>query len=82
MSEKTIVIAGSAHLGYIRGMVYTVSKNHAGRYVAQAWRTLPGAPIGQAEEEGEKLYIATTNGDVLLSPDGTLEMAPCDRTGS
>ena len=61
------------------GGVYKVERSGNG-WVANLWIDLPGSPDRSWLTEGGDIYIDTyRGGSILLSQDGSLRMAPCEK---
>ena len=70
-----LAVTGLAHLGLNDGALFLVMPVESGGYTARRWKTLPGAPGVSGMLDNGKLFIATLGGDVVISPEGTIEMA-------
>ncbi len=76
VGSRLVALGGLAHMATNYGTAFEIARKH-GNYSAAAWRHLPGAPRrGELQKDG-RLLVFTEDGVVLLSEDGTLEMAPC-----
>lgn len=76
LGGKTIAITGLSHMTIHYGCVYEIKPTESGQWVAELWRTLPGAPKLCGKLPSGEIFISTSGGgDVILSPDGTFRMA-------
>ncbi len=75
-----LAVSGLAHLSLNSGALFMVVPVDGGGFKAKRWKTLPGAPIASGMLSNGKLFISTEGGDVVISPDGKLEMANRDNT--
>ncbi len=76
LGERYIAVTGLSHLGIHYGCVYGIKPGESGQWVAELWRTLPGAPNSCGKLPSGEIFISTSGGgDVILSVDGTLRMA-------
>jgi hypothetical protein len=77
LGTRIVAVTGLAHLSMNLGMVYEIVRRADGVWIARRWRGLPGAPQASAlVETGELLINAYEGGSILLSPDGSMRMAP------
>ncbi|MFP2908222.1 HEAT repeat domain-containing protein [Pyxidicoccus sp. 3LFB2] len=74
IGDNLVVVTGLAHLSSHRGMLYRAVPRGAS-YVAEPWRALPGAPRVSATMEDGRLFISCAGGDVIVTPEGILEMS-------
>jgi hypothetical protein len=72
-----VAIGGLAHLGMDEGAVYRIEHDAARGWRAVWWRELPGAPRKSWPIAGNQLLVVATGGSIVLSPDGTMALAPC-----
>ena len=78
LGDRYVAVVGLAHLFHSAGRVLEVRRDSEGRWVAEPWRILPGAPIRSRRVEGGGLLIdVVSGGSLLLSPEGTFRLAPC-----
>jgi HEAT repeat protein len=68
-----VAVTGLAHMTSNYGRLYRLRKNDAGKWTAEPWRVLPGAPIFSRKLEDGNLLINCHGGIVLVSPDGTMK---------
>lgn len=78
MLQGPVAVTGLAHLSMNEGFLYRIVKNPAGRWAAEKWRTLPGAPYGSVLLQDGRLLINGSGGIVLVSPDGKMECVKRD----
>ena len=78
--DTLVAIGGLAHLTMDSGSVHRVERDERGRWRAVWWRELPGAPEASWPIAGNQLLIVAGGGTVVLSPDGTMALAPCHST--
>ncbi len=77
LGGKTIAITGLSHITIHYGCVYEIKPSESGQWVAELWRTLPGAPKLCGRLPSGEIFISTSGGgDVILCEDGTFRMAP------
>lgn len=74
-----VAVTGLAHLGSDGGCLYTVSCTSATTCRATQWKQLPGAPRSSWITEAGDLLVNTTQGSVLVAPDGSIRMAECTK---
>ncbi len=78
LGDKLIAVTGLAHLSFNRGRLYIVERNDSGLWKANSWRALPGAPEDSWLTEKGELFVDTVQGgEILISADGTMRLAPC-----
>ena len=76
LGERFIAVTGLAHLSLNDGMIYEV-KLAGGKWKAEPWRALPGAPQCSGKVENGEVIVATHGGGVvIISEGGHLRM--CD----
>lgn|GEM_PF-2525070 len=74
IGDTLVAVAGLAHLSSHHGMLYRViSKGDS--YMAEPWRTLPGAPKVAGTMEDGRLFVSCAGGDIIVTADGTMEMS-------
>ena len=71
----TVVVTGLAHLISNRGALYLAKLVGPGKYEVSYWKTLPGAPSASGIMRDGSLFVSCLGGDIVLKPDGRLEMA-------
>lgn len=77
LGKRSVALCGLAHMGSNDGMVYELTRGADANWKATPWRSLPGAPQASAKTKSGEIFISTIQGgNVLLSKDGTLRMAP------
>ncbi|NTX54458.1 HEAT repeat domain-containing protein [Myxococcus sp. CA039A] len=74
IGDTLVAVTGLAHLSSHRGMLYRIVPK-GDSYVAEPWRALPGSPKVAGTMEDGRLFISCAGGDVIVTPDGTLEMS-------
>ena len=75
----SVALSGMAHLSINTGSVYKVERSEDS-WEANLWIDLPGAPDRSWLTEAGDIYIDTyRGGSILLSQDGSLKMAPCEK---
>ncbi len=75
---RLVATVGLAHLSMNSGTIYALARGADGRWSAQPWRELPGAPYSSWPVAGGDLLVNVVDGGtILLSPDGVMRMAPC-----
>lgn len=77
--DFNVALSGMAHLSINTGSVYKVERS-GDSWEANLWIDLPGSPDRSWLTEGGDIYIDTyRGGSILLSQDGALRMAPCEK---
>jgi hypothetical protein len=71
--QGIFAITGLAHMFTNRGLVYRITKNDEGRWIATPWRVLPGAPWFSRLLQDGKLFVNCRGGIVIVSPDGDMK---------
>lgn len=74
VGDTLVAVTGLAHLSSHRGMLYRVVPS-GDTYIAEPWRTLPGAPKVAGTMEDGRLFVSCSGGDIIVTADGTLEMS-------
>jgi len=75
LGERCIAVTGLAHLTLNDGIVYEL-KVVDGKWRAERWRALPGAPQSSGKLKSGEIMVATYGGGVVvLSENGDLRMA-------
>ena len=75
LGERCIAVTGVAHLTLNDGIVYEL-KVVDGKWRAERWRALPGAPQSAGKLKSGEIMVATYGGGVVvLSENGDLRMA-------
>jgi HEAT repeat protein len=74
-----VAVTGLAHLVSDEGCLYTVSCTSATACSATQWKQLPGAPRASWIIENGELLVNTTQGSVLVAPNGSMRMAACTK---
>jgi len=75
LGERYIAVTGLAHLTLNDGIIYEL-KVVDGKWRAERWRALPGAPQSSGKLESGDIMVATYGGGVVvLSENGNLQMA-------
>jgi hypothetical protein len=74
-----VAVTGLAHLVSDEGCLYTVGCTSAAECSATQWKQLPGAPRSSWITESGELLVNTTQGSVLVAPDGSMRMAACTK---
>jgi HEAT repeat protein len=74
-----VAVTGLAHLVSDAGRLYTITCASAATCRATEWKQLPGAPRSSWITETGELLVNTTQGSVLVAPDGSMRMAPCTK---
>jgi hypothetical protein len=78
LGKRTVLVAGLAHLGFNGGALHEIARAPDGTMRSTIWRILPGAPrAAWLTDSGELLVRLNRAGTVLVSPDGSMRMAPC-----
>jgi hypothetical protein len=77
IGNRIVAAGGIAHLTLNDGDLFDVRRGPDGRWQATPWRGLPGAPWHTASTSAGELLVRTADGDVLVSADGAMRMAPC-----
>lgn len=73
---RIVAVAGLAHLSMDNGDLYRIECSSNECHAAW-WKTLPGAPRSSWVTMDGELLVNTTKGTVLVTPDGTMQMADC-----
>ncbi|MDH5763792.1 MAG: HEAT repeat domain-containing protein [Nitrospinota bacterium] len=77
--DKYITTTGLAHLSSNNGMVYELFQGKDGYWQEKEWLKLPGSPISSRfVETGEILINTSGGGSILLSKNGSMQMATCN----
>jgi HEAT repeat protein len=76
---RIVAVTGLAHLVVDAGRLYTITCDSAATCRAIAWKQLPGAPRSSWITDTGELLVNTTQGSVLVAPDGSMRMAPCTK---
>ena len=71
-----VIAAGLAHMGANMGHLY-VLEHERGRWTANFWRRLPGAPYASTVVDNGELLVHTYGGSLIVGPDGNMRMADC-----
>lgn len=75
-ASEIVVVTWLAHMSFNWGMIYKVSKDKHGNWMAQKWRSLPGAPIFSSMLKNESLYVQSYfDKNIILKPNGNIRMA-------
>lgn len=75
LGERFIAVTGLAHLTLNNGLIYEV-KFMDGKWRAEPWRALPGAPRNSGKLKSGEVMVATSGGGiVVLSESGHFRMA-------
>ena len=75
--SRILLVEGFAHLGSISGIIWEIEMNKDGVYQMTRWETLPGSPRLTYIKPDGSLYVATSQGDLIIHADGTITEAPC-----
>ena len=67
-----VAVTGVAHMTFNSGCLFKISKTADGRWGAEKWRVLPGAPRFSRLLKNGNLFISCHGGMVLISPDGRM----------
>ena len=74
LGERIIAVTGLAHLTLNSGLIYEL-KLVDGKWRAERWRALPGAPQSVGKLQNGEIMVATEGGGgLVLSEDGVLRM--------
>jgi HEAT repeat protein len=76
IGKNTIAIAGLAHLGFNKGIIYQILKFDS-KIIVKETLILPGAPLAINKLKNNELIITTYGGTVILSKDLKLRQATC-----
>ena len=80
LGDRYIALAGLAHLGFIDGTIYEIKLYDNGSWNTKLWRKLPGAPYSsRLVETGDLLINTYWGGSILVSAEGSMRMAPCQK---
>jgi hypothetical protein len=74
-----VAVTGLAHLVTDVGCLYKITCSSAAACHATRWKQLPGAPRSSWVTESGELLVNTTQGSVLVAPDGSMRMAACTK---
>lgn len=78
LGKRYIAITGLAHMFSNEGAIYELKVGADGRWYAEFWRSLPGAPSSSYFVETSELFIDTySGGSILIAADGRMRMAEC-----
>ncbi len=75
-----LAVTGLAHLGMNDGALVLLVPVEGGGYRTKRWKTLPGGPISSGMLANGNLFISTVGGDVVITPEGRMEMASANNT--
>ena len=80
LGGKYVATVGLAHMTMNNGALIEIDRDDGGHWGSKVWRILPGAPRASWLVEGGDLLVKTIGGGtVLVSPDGGMRMATCER---
>lgn len=78
LGTRLVATTGLAHLSMNKGALVELKKDPDGRWTAEKWRILPGAPAASFLVEPEGLMIETIGrGAIVVNADGGMRMADC-----
>ena len=66
-------VTGLAHLSGNSGLIYELKRDTSGKWKAESWRALPGAPRFSYLLKDGSLFVNCYSGMVLISPDGEMK---------
>ena len=75
-----LAVTGLAHLNLNHGAIFLVEPVESGGYRAKRWQRLSGAPSFSGQLVNGNLFISTVGGDVVITPEGRIEMATTGNT--
>ena len=80
LGERIIAVAGLAHLTLNSGLIYEL-KLVDGKWRAERWRALPGAPKSVGKLQNGEIMVATEGGGgLVLSENGIFRMVELPKT--
>jgi hypothetical protein len=72
-----LVLTGLSHMSGNQGAVWRIDPGPDGRPIVRRWKTLPGSPERSGVLADGRVFISCREGgDLLLAPDGTMQLAP------
>jgi hypothetical protein len=78
LGTRIVVVVGLAHLMMSSGELLEVKEGSDGRWGAETWRILPGAPAASFLVAPRGLVVETMgHGSILIESDGVMRMAEC-----
>jgi hypothetical protein len=79
LNKSVFVIAGLAHLSLNNGMVYRLQQDAAGKWQAEPFLRLPGAPQSSYKVIGNKILVKTYGGTIVFDEQANTKMATCGK---
>jgi hypothetical protein len=74
LGSEIVAVGGTAHLNLAESNIFRVTMTANGQWTAYKWLTLPGAPGESLLKADGRLFVSTTEGGLIISQDGKIEM--------
>ncbi len=78
-THGVFAVTGLAHMTLNHGEIYRLKKSQDGRWNAEKWRQLPGAPFASRLLQDGSIFVTGYGGMTLIAPDGTMKSLTRER---